>query len=260
MIDGIDHIYVICCGKFEDRKNYMENAMKSLGFASDYYTLTLSDPALNFSENSYWESLDRKTVDEYYDVDVESRRKELIVTDQLKYAPANISLADISVSISHLLVWKDAVAKKYDRILILEDDILFLKHSMKQLKDIMKVLPENFDLISLEDGAMMHADMYGHKIVPDQLLYKIESGRMRCTGSYLISRKACENIVKWHKQKKWTLEIDHVIDLYGKLGLLEIWWAEPCVFTQGSQRGVYGSGVQTKHIKKMTVHDLRTGD
>lgn len=234
--------------------------MKSLGFSEEYYTLTLQDPALNFSENSYWESLDKKTIDQYYDVDIESRKKELIVTEQIKYAPVNISLADISVSISHLLVWKDAAKKKYKRVLVLEDDILFFPDSMRKLHAIVKNLPEGFDLISLEDGAMMHANMYGHKIVPEQLLYKIDSGRMRCTGSYLISRKACENIVKWHEQKKWTLEIDHVIDLYGKLGLLEIWWAEPCVFTQGSQRGVYGSGVQEKHIKKMTIHDLRTAD
>lgn len=260
IIQGIDHIYIVCCGKFKDRYDYMLRAMKELGFEEKYYTFLRDDPELNFSENSYWEELSREIIHKYYDVDEESRRKELIVTDQIKYAPRDISLADIAVSISHLLIWRQIVKRKYDRVLILEDDILFFKDSIDKLKSILEVAPTEFDLISLEDGAGMHATMFGHTIVPDQVLYKIPTGRMRCCGAYVITGKACRSICKWQLQKKWTLEIDHVLDLYGKLGLLNVYWAEPCIFTQGSQRNVYTSGVQSKHIKKMTIHDLKTGD
>ena len=256
MIKGIDHIYIVCCGKFKDRHEYMSKTMQQLGFEKQYFTFLKDDPALNFSQNSFWEELSHEIINQFYDVDVESRRKELIVTEQIDYAPKNISLADIAVSISHLLIWKHVIKRNHKQVLILEDDILFFRDSIQKLKNIIEVLPNDFDLVSLEDGAGMHATMFGHTLRPDKLLYDIPTGRMRCCGAYIISGKACANICKWHQQKKWTLEIDHVLDLYGKLGLLNVYWAEPCVFTQGSQRNVYSSGVQSKHIKKMTIHDL----
>lgn len=248
----VDHIYIVCCGKFEDRTKYMRQVMKSLGFDDDYYTLSMDDRELNFSENSFWESLTPQIVNEYYIVDQKERNKELTITEQDAYAPKDISLADISVSINHLLIWKQAMKRKYQNILVLEDDILFFNESIKGLTEILKVLPSDYDFVSLEDGAHMHATMFGHVIHPEKLLYHISSGRMRCTGAYLMSSKACETVCAAHSKKKWTLEIDHVIDLYGKLGLVKVYWAEPCVFTQGSQKGVYRSGVQAKKIKSRT--------
>lgn len=256
-IDGIDHIYIICCGKFKQRKEYIENAMNVFNFDKDYYTLTMNDPVLNFSENSYWETLTHDIINEYYNTDPNVRKDELIITKQDKYAPEKVSLVDIAVSINHMLVWKDIVKKGYQNTLILEDDIIFFKDSFQKLNNILNVLPSDYDFISLEDGAKMHATMYGHTITPDKLLYHIECGRMRCTGSYLISNKACKKIINLHSKRKWTLEIDHIVDLYGALGLVKVYWAEPVVFTQGSQCGIYRSGVQTKSIKKITCDDLK---
>lgn len=257
MIEGIDHIFIVCCGKFQQRYEYIKKMIEKLGFSDEYVSFLKDDPDLNFSKRSYWEELDEETIAKYYDVDPKSRLKELVITEQVKFAPKDISLADIAVSISHLLIWKKTVKKEFQNVLVLEDDILFFQDSMQKLKDILKVLPEDYDLVSLEDGAGMHASMFGHQIIPSKLLYNIASGRMRCCGAYLISAKACANIVKWHFQKKWTLEIDHVLDLYGKLGLLDVYWAEPTIFTQGSQRNVYQSGVQSKHIKEVTIETLK---
>lgn len=246
---NVDHIYIICCGKFKNRRHYLENKFKSLKFDESYYTFTMDDPNLNFSANSYWESLNQEIIEEYYTLDTEERKKELTAVDQVTYMPAKVSLPDIAVSINHLLVWKDVLLKKYDNVMILEDDIIFFEDSVSKLLKIIDVLPDDYDLISLEDGAMMHASMFGHKIVPNQLLYKIESGRMRCTGSYFITNKACKVICDLQAKKKWTLEIDFIIDLYGRSKLLTIYWAEPCVFSQGSQIGRYPTGVQDKkHI------------
>jgi hypothetical protein len=117
----------------------------------------------------------------------------------------------------------------------------------------MKCLPSDFDIISLEDGASMHADRFGHTITSDKLLYKIENGRMRCTGSYLITEKACKIMIAMQNKVKWSLEIDHIIDLYGRMKILNIYWAEPNIFTQGSQRGVYNSNIQkNKHINDVS--------
>jgi GR25 family glycosyltransferase involved in LPS biosynthesis len=235
----------------------MENARKVFGFDESYFTLTVDNPDLNFSRNSYWETLTKDIIDNYYSTCPIERRKELEVTEQVKYAPLNVSLADIAVSINHLLVWKDVVKKKYENILVLEDDIIFFKESFTKLSEnILSDLPPDFDIISLEDGALMHADMYGHHILPQKYLYKIAEGRMRCTGAYIITQKACKTICHLHSKKKWTLEIDHVIDLYGKLGLLNIYWAEPCLFTQGSQKGYYKSGVQSKDVKNKNITNI----
>ena len=39
-IEGIDKIYIVCCGKFQDRYEYMLRAMNELGFDKNYYLYT----------------------------------------------------------------------------------------------------------------------------------------------------------------------------------------------------------------------------
>jgi GR25 family glycosyltransferase involved in LPS biosynthesis len=248
--DGLDHIYIVSCGKFPERRGYLEYIFQLINLDIDFYTFSMDKENLNFTKGletkdiGSWETLTQNTIDLYYTEDPVQRKNELTIVNQKDHANPTISKAAIGLGINHLLIWKDIIKNGYKNVLILEDDTLFFNNSVKRLNSILANLPQYYDIISLEDGAMMHADMYGHKITSDKLLYKIDCGRMRCTGAYLITNKACNFMIRMNEKRKWSLEIDHVIDLYGHLKILSIHWAEPNVFTQGSQRGIYKSSIQ----------------
>ena len=119
-----------------------------------------------------------------------------------------------------------------------------MKESLSRLERVLSNLPKDYDVVSLEDGAGLHASRYGIKMTEDKSLYKIPDGRMRCTGAFIISNECCAKLVQLNEKKRYTLEIDMQMWLYGSLGLLNMYWAEPHVFTQGSQKGIYKSSIQ----------------
>lgn len=234
---NIDHVCVVHCEQFSDRRSYLENVFKQLGLDNGYYS---------FYVNTYKDTLTKNVIDEHYDTSEKERNRELRVIGEDKYLSASISKGALSCGINHFMIWKDVIAKKWDNVLILEDDILFMKKSMSRLENVLSNVPKHYDIISLEDCAGLHASRYGLKITEDKCLYKIPDGRMRGGGAYIISNECCTKLVQFNENKRYTLEIDMQIWLYGSLGLLNMYWAEPHVFTQGSQNGVYKSSIQVK--------------
>jgi hypothetical protein len=138
--------------------------------------------------------------------------------------------------------------------LIVEDDILFLKNTVLNLNALTNNLPDYFDVISLDNGDGLTVSNYlkDVKIDDTKRAYKIENGRMRFTGSYIINKKTCSKLLKLNKKRKFSLEIDMQLWLYGKLKLLNVFWAEPIIFTQGSQNNTYTSQIQENNQQTIT--------
>ena len=234
---NIDHIYIIHCKPFIQRYEYLTNTFRKLNIPDDYY---------DFVVNTHKTNLTNETISKYYTTNETIRMMELKIIGEDKYLNPEISKGAISCGINHIMVWEKILNEtSHKNILILEDDILFMENTINNLVEITMQIPKDYDIISLEDGAGLKVSNYITKnINPDKVLYKVQDGRMRCTGAYIINRKACAKLVKLNKQRKFSLEIDMQLWLYGKLHLLHIYWAEPNVFTQGSQRGVYKSEIK----------------
>ena len=70
-----------------------------------------------------------------------------------KYVPEEIQKygtdSMIGCGLSHLFIWQDAIKKNYKNILVLEDDVQFTYDFNKYLTNIMKELPENYDILYL---------------------------------------------------------------------------------------------------------------
>ena len=206
-------------------------------FPEDYYT---------FKVNTYKDTLSDEIVNKYYTLDENTRNKELQVIGEEKNLSPTISKGNISCGINHLLIWEEVANSTYNRVLILEDDILFLEDTLSYMIEIMAEIKDHHDIVSLEDGAGLTIGSMQIEEDPEQTIYKIESGRMRCTGAYAISKNACAKLAELNQRRKFSLEIDMQLWFYGALKLIDVYWSSPTAFTQGSQKGVFKSAIQEK--------------
>ena len=233
---NIHHIYIVHCPCLTDRYAYLKKVMEKY-FPHDYYT---------FKVNTHKDTLTDEIINKYYTLDENVRNTELRVIGEEKNLTQKINKGNISCGINHLLIWEEVSNSKHDRVLILEDDILFLEDTLSYMIEIMAEINDEHDIVSLEDGAGLTVESMQIEEDLEKTIYKIESGRMRCTGAYSISKNACTKLVELNKQRKFSLEIDMQLWFYGALKLIGIYWSSPTAFTQGSQKGVFKSEIQEK--------------
>ena len=244
---NINHIYIVHCESLKDRYEYLNKVMQKF-FPEDYYT---------FVVNTYKDTLTDETIQKYYTLDEDVRHKELSIIKEENNLSKTISKASLSCGINHLLIWEEVSKSDHERVLILEDDILFLEDTLSYMIEIMAEIRKEHDIISLEDGAGLTVSSMGIEPDPEKTIYKIENGRMRCTGAYAITKRTCTKLVQLNTKRKFSLEIDMQLWLYGALKVINIFWSDPVAFAQGSQKGVFKSEVQEHKISidKQLVFD-----
>jgi GR25 family glycosyltransferase involved in LPS biosynthesis len=99
----------------------------------------------------------------------------------------------IGCTLSHINLWKK-IAKSYDEnILILEDDVIFVKNFKNKFISYMKQVPENWDIIYL--GA---SNIYGRKINNNIIKPLYNSGHLTNVGAYamLVKKKTVIDLLK----------------------------------------------------------------
>ena len=234
----INHIYIVHCEKLTERYTYLKKVMDKF-FPEDYYT---------FSVNTHKDTITDDIIEKYYTLDEDTRNKELRIIGEEQQLEKHISKGNISCAINHLMIWDEVVRSEYSRVLIIEDDILFLEDTLSYMIEIMAEIDNTHDIVSLEDGAGLTVDKMGIELDENKVIYKIENGRMRCTGAYTITKDACAKLVGFNKKRKFSLEIDMQIWLYGALKIIDVYWSSPTAFTQGSQRGVFKSEIQENKL------------
>ena len=246
---NINHIYIVHCESLTDRYEYLKKVMTKF-FPEDYYT---------FVVNTYKDTLTDEMIQQYYTLDESVRHKELSIIKEENNLSPTISKASLSCGINHLKIWEKIANWNDDRVLILEDDILFLEDTLSYMIEIMAEIGDEHDIVSLEDGAGLTIETMGIEPDPEKTIHKIDNGRMRCTGAYVINKKTCVKLVQLNKKRKFSLEIDMQLWLYGALKVINIFWSDPVAFAQGSQKGVFKSEIQEQKIAidKRLVFDNR---
>ena len=231
---NVAHVYIVHCEAFTDRRKHMMDFMNSLDLNDDYYT---------FKINTHKDSLTNEDINKYYNLDDDTRLQELQVIGEDKFLTQGINKGALSCGINHLMIWKEIVEKRYTHhVLILEDDAIPNENFMSSMLEVCAEL-DNHDIVSLENGANLKIQMYGVTTINDKWIYKVPDGRMRCTGAYLIHPNTCYKLVALNEKRKYALEIDMQMWLYGKLQLYDVYWTEPTLFSQGSQNGTFPSQI-----------------
>lgn len=109
-----------------------------------------------FFDEIYCINLDRRT-DRWEEVQAELSKwnihaKRISAVDGETLAPHPdqiISANEMGCVKSHLSILEEMSRKKYDKVLILEDDILFIRDPHKQTKIISEYLPDKWDMLYL---------------------------------------------------------------------------------------------------------------
>jgi GR25 family glycosyltransferase involved in LPS biosynthesis len=160
---NISHIYIVHCESLTDRYEYLKKVMTKF-FPEDYYT---------FVVNTYKDTLTDEMIQQYYTLDESVRHKELSIIKEENNLSPRISKASLSCGINHLKIWEKIANGNDDRVLILEDDILFLEDTLSYMIEIMAEIRDEHDIVSLEDGAGLTLRQWGSNLIQKKQFTKL---------------------------------------------------------------------------------------
>ena len=174
------------------------------------------------------------------------------LTNEDKNMFRNISDGEISVALHHIECYKRIVEENVDYALILEDDIVLCNNFRQNLEHYIKELPSDWDMLFIGDGCGLHIDK--KLLIPEKHIYKknnvnngkTHEGATRCLDSYLISNKCAKIITEKLKLPNYTILVpaDLWMNCVIKNNNFNVYWAEPTIVTQGSEKGIFKSSLR----------------
>tara|TARA_A100001015_G_scaffold48600_1_gene53689 strand:- start:212 stop:712 length:501 start_codon:yes stop_codon:yes gene_type:complete len=99
----------------------------------------------------------------------------------------------IGCTLSHLKLWQKIIKSNDKNILILEDDVIFVKNFKKKFIEYSKQVPKDWDILYL--GA---SNVYGTKINNNIIKPIYNSGHMTNVGAYamLVKKESLKKLIK----------------------------------------------------------------
>lgn len=150
----------------------------------------------------------------------------------------------MAITLSHLYCFRE-IAAKYDYGMIFEDDVILSCNFNLKLKTYMEQLPDEWDMLFIGDGCGFHIP----EACPDINIYKKGNevtswggnGATRCVDSYLVSNKCAKKVIEYlDTPNQIGKGIDWWLNMVCQELDLKVYWAEPTIVTQGSQKGMWG--------------------
>lgn len=150
--------------------------------------------------------------------------------------------AEISCTIKHILALKKVSEQKEDFCLIVEDDIIPIYDDfLEKINLILEQSPDDWDSIFLGEGCgkdFIVSKMKNLQKVNNNL-FKSPPPATNCAEAYLIkkdsAKKIYDSIIPFQLVSDWELAYQ-----FYKLNM-NVYWALPPLFYQGSKSGKYSS-------------------
>lgn len=132
----------------------------------------------------------------------------------LNDGPLKTTSSKTSCILGHLNAIKKAYYNGYNRILIIEDDVRFLKN-LNKIEQILQKLPEDYDVILLDRYITNypHANsiLYNPNTNINQEFKDIQDKTVLSAGCYVLTRKGMQTIISM-QDMGWFLGIDILIN------------------------------------------------
>jgi hypothetical protein len=224
-------VYVAHCSKFTQRKSFLKKELKKMGLSAQWCT-DEPESSLHFTDNP----------------DIYKHKLHILNEVDGPHGIGKIPAGAKAVSWTHLTIWKRIAESQNPYALILEDDAVLEKDFTTRFYDYLRKTPMDWDVIFMGCGAKLHVP--SDRVRQGQCAYLMEPQRSRCTDSYLINRKASQiisrNVLPFSFPVDW--ELGYLLRKYG----LRVYWWEPPLVRQGSETGLYRSGIREEwHHNKM---------
>jgi glycosyl transferase family 25 len=168
------------------------------------------------------------------------------------FGPSEMRLTHKSLVMKNIQVWKDSVAKGYQRVLVFEDDAVLGDNFMAGFSEAMGAAEK------LSPGWLIFLGGLDTK-VPDS--YFLAPGPLvelpiATTEACVYDREAMLRRLTWLESNKVTLSVDHLMRrIDAAMGVPQYWLRHPIV-EQGSVMGVFDSlldGGRQKHGRTFNV-------
>lgn len=153
--------------------------------------------------------------------------------------PKPLTASEISVFLKHRSAWS-AVATGNEKIAIVaEDDILLSFGSLDRLARLIDVLPTDFDYVDIAGGCGLFPRLGNQRV--NDVFFRIEPPRDRTACCAIISRAFAKRLVAL--DMPIAMPVDWSLTYAFKRLAARVYWAEPTIFTHGSEAGAYPSSI-----------------
>lgn len=220
-------IYIAHYTPLKDRKNSLSAMMGNNGITN--YEFVEGEPSEKF-KSLFLEKENR----EFYWA---KKIKNLNYNCDIKFR--DLKKSEISLIYKHLDIYAKISKSDYEYALVLEDDVIFHENFLNKIDLIFNETNSNFDLIFLGNGCGLRINP--SIVNPLKLCYKKSHPASKCTDSYLISKKAAKIFLD--NLRNICLPIDFELNYFMFKYDMVVYWAEPPIFEQGSQNGVFSSSL-----------------
>ena len=177
-------------------------------------------------------------------------KENLEIKDLNKFDKKKLRLGTISLFRKHIYAMELIQKSNFKYNLVLEDDAILDKDFVSKLTRGLKQLPDDYDMLFLGDGCNLHIPLIKRR--PFKYIYKKcrkatnwgGNGGTRCLDSILISQKCATKICNYYESMKINninLPLDWWLNEVIRDLKLEIYWMEPTIVTQGSEKGKFKS-------------------
>ncbi len=177
-------------------------------------------------------------------------KDKLTIEDRNRFK--NLSDGEISVALHHIECYKRIVFENLNEALILEDHVVLCDNFAFLLNVYIKQLPENWNMLFIGDGCGMHINK--NLLIKNKYIYKKDNiifgkpneGSTRCLDSYLINKKTADIIVEKLNMPNYTILVpaDFWMNCVIRNNNFNVYWSEPTIVTQGSEKGFYKSSLR----------------
>lgn len=177
---------------------------------------------------------------------IEKYDKDELNDNEIALFSAEFEKSKASLVLKHFDAYRK-ISGAYDHALIFEDDIILCDKFTEIFTKYIAKLPDDYDLIFLGDACDYHIPSW--RLDPDTYFYEKGlyptiwggDGATRCTDSYIISKKGATKLCKYIDDMsfKIAVPIDWWLNQAARGAELKVYWAEPTIVTQGSEKGIF---------------------
>jgi glycosyl transferase family 25 len=168
------------------------------------------------------------------------------------FAPSRMRAAHQSLVLKHIAAWRDAVAKRHRRILVLEDDAVLARDFAPRFDEAMQAAER------LPPGWLVYLGGADAK-VPDR--YFLSEGPLiplaiATTEGYATDAAAMHRRLAWLGEHRIAQPADHLIkSMDAALGIPQ-YWLRPPIVEQGSVTGIFPSVLDSSRRKHSRAYNV----
>lgn len=198
----IDKTYIVHYEPLIERKNYLDKVLPKI---SENFEYIISNEE---TDNKIKDMIDEVYV---YNTNVLSRP---------------LPINELSVSLSHLEIYKDIVLNDYNLCLILEDDAIINENFNLIINEVLQEDLESFDFIFLSTCCGIVVEKQNKKHIQPFNFSK-------CVSGYLVNNKKLKNVLE--HSKPISTNIDNHLNIIKEPLNLNFGCCEPPIIIQGSE-------------------------